>query len=83
MLRSSVAGGASFELAVTVLLRVPLPATGEPLASSSAWLKVCVAVQVIVSVGASVVLGQAMSLLSLLSERLIPVSVTWPVFVTR
>ncbi len=30
-----------------MFVRKPLPAVGEPFASSSAWVKVCVAVQVI------------------------------------
>ena len=61
---------------------LPLPAVGEPLASSSACVKVCVAVQVMELPGARVVAGQLMSLLSLLSASAMPVSVTLPVFVT-
>ena len=81
--RSSVAVGAWSEVAVTVFARRPLPAVGEPFASSSAWVKVCVAVQVIDAAGASVVCGQLRLLLSLLSPSVIPVTVTLPVFVTR
>ena len=83
ILRVSVASGASFELAVTILVRVPLAAVGEPLAFSSACVKVCVAVQVIVADTASVVEGQLMSLLSLSSFKTMPVNIAFPVLVTR
>ena len=53
------------------------------MASSSAWVKVCVAVQLVVAPGASVSVRQTASSLSLSSDRLIPVSVRLPVFVTR
>ena len=78
----SVAGGASFEDAITMFASRPLPAVGDPLASSSACVNVCVAVQVIFAVGASVVSGQLRSLLSLLSLSEMPVTVTLPTFVT-
>ena len=81
--RVSVVSGASFELAVTIFVREPLAAVGEPLASSSACVKVCVAVQVIVAVGANEVAGQLISLLSLSSLKAMPVNVTFPVFVTK
>ena len=68
---------------VTVFASSPLPATGEPFASSSACVNVCVAVQVIDAPGASVAAGQLMSLLSLLSLSEMPVTVTLPVFLTR
>ncbi len=51
MSKESVAAGASSEKAVTSLDRLPLPAVGEPLASSSAWVKVCDAEHVTVSPG--------------------------------
>ena len=79
----SVVSGASFELAVTILVKVPLAAVGEPLAFSSACVKVCVAVQVIVADGVNTAEGQLMSLLSLSSLKTIPVKVTFPVLVTR
>ena len=81
--RVSVASGASFELAVTILVRVPLAEVGEPLAFSSACVKVCVAVQVIVADTANVVAGQLISLLSLSSLKTTPVNITFPVFVTK
>ena len=80
--RLSVSGDAWFDVAVTVFASLPLPAVGEPFASSSACVNVCVAVQVIDAVGASVVSGQLRSLLSLSSLSAMPVSVTFPVFVT-
>ena len=83
MLKVSVVAGASFEEAVTVFLTKPLPAVGEPFASSSAWVNVCVAVHVIEAAGARVVPGHARSSLSLSSDRLIPVRLVLPVFVTR
>src|SRR5262245_42305728 len=83
MLRVSVAGGGWTDVAVTWLKSAPLPAVGEPFASSSAWVKVCVAVQFIVAPGARLVAGQLRSLASLSSDRLMPVRVTLPVFVTR
>src|SRR5262249_30496587 len=79
----SVAAGASFEVAVTVFARLPLPPAGEPFASSSACVNACVAVQVIDAPGCRLVPGQLRSLLSLLSPSTIPVNVTLPVFVTR
>ena len=83
MPNSAVASGASFELAVTVLNSTPLPAVGDPFASSSACVNVCVAVQVsITSPGPSVVPGQLASSLSLSSLSEIPVSVTLPVLST-
>ena len=53
------------------------------MAFSSACVKVCVAVQVIVAVGANDVAGQLISLLSLSSLKIMPVNVKFPVFVTR
>ena len=80
ILRSSVASAASFELAVTMLSNVPP-------ASSSACVKVCVAVQVVVDPASgatvSVLDPQLISSLSLLSDSDRPVIVTLPVFVTR
>ena len=76
ILRSSVASGASFEEAVTVLSSVPP-------ASSSSWVKVCVAEQVMLPPIARVVYGQLMSLLSLSSDRTMPLSVTFPMLITR
>ena len=83
MSRVSVAFGVSLEVAVTSLDRLPLPARGEPFASSSAWLKVCVALQVIEPPTGMVAAVQTMSSASLssLSDR--PVMVTLPVLVTR
>ena len=69
MLRVSVAGSDSLESAVTLLLSTPLSAVGEPSASSSAWVKVWVAVQVVDPPTASVVASQTMSSLSLSSTR--------------
>src|SRR5581483_3648936 len=76
ILKLSVASGASFEEAVTVL-------SSDPPASSSACVKLCVAEQVIFAPTSSVVDGQLISLLSLSSLRLIPVRVMLPVFVTK
>ena len=81
--RLSVASGASVDEAVTLFVRFPLPGVGEPFASSSACVKVCVAVHVVVAAGASVVATQLVSSLSLSSESEIPVIVTFPVFVTK
>ena len=81
--RSSVAGGAWIDVAVTVFSSTPLPATGEPFASSSACVNVWLAVQVIDSSGARVVSGHARLFASLSSLNAIPVSVTLPAFVTR
>ena len=75
--------GVSFELAVTVLESTPLPGVGDPFASISACVNVCVAVQVVLAPGASVVVRQTASSLSLSSLKAIPVNVTLPVFVTR
>ena len=83
IVRSSVVGPVSFESAVTTLYSTPLSAVGDPFASSSACVKVCVAVQVMFAPTASVVLGQLMSSLSLSSVSMMPVRVTLPVFVTR
>ena len=83
ILRVAVASGASFELAVTIFVRLPLAAVGDPLEFSSACVKVCVAVQVIVADTANVVAGQLISLLSLSSLKTMPVNVTFPVFVTK
>ena len=82
MARRSVTEAASFDDTVTVFASTPLPATGEPFASSSACVNVCVAVQVIEPPGASVVAGQLTSLLSLSSFSAMPVTVTLPVLVT-
>src|SRR5262249_30741235 len=81
--RLSVAAGASFDVAVAVFARLPLAPAGEPFASSSACVNVCVAVQVIDAPGGRLVPGQLRSSLSLLSPSMIPVSVTFPLFVTR
>ena len=62
---------------------LPLPATGEPFASSSACVNVCVAVQVIDAPGARLVCRAAHGVLSLSSVSAIPVTVTLPMFVTR
>ena len=77
-----VRGGASFDDAVTVFASLPLPAVGEPFASSSACVNVCVAVQVIDAAGASSSPGSSPRV-ALSSASAIPVSVTLPVFVTR
>ena len=84
MPNSAVASGASFELAVTSLYSTPLPAVGDPFASSSACVKVCVAQQVVItsSPGSSVVAGQFASSLSLSSLSAIPVNVTLPSLAT-
>ena len=76
MLRSSVSSGASLEEAVTILSTVPP-------ASSSAWVKVCVAEQFVELPTGMVVASHVMSSLSLLSLSDRPVIVTLPVLVTR
>ena len=85
--RSSLASGASLEPAVTTLNR-PLsqvPADWLPSlpASSSAWVKLWVALQVVLPPTGMLLVSQLMLSLSLSSLRLRPVMVTLPALLTR
>src|SRR5436190_525651 len=62
-------------LAVALLLTTP--------ALRSAWVIVCVPVQVVVAAGASVVAGQVATVSRIASLIAMPVSVTLPMLVTR